>query len=90
MLHEIVKIHLKQILDFIEKEKGIEVEVSDDAKREIEKQGFDPAYGVRPLKRVIQTAIVDNLAEGIISGKVKEGDKVKIDYKDGKFTVEKK
>ncbi len=90
MLHEIVKIHLKQILDFIRKEKGIDVEVSDEAKKQIEKQGFDPAYGVRPLKRVIQTAIVDNLAEGIISGKVKEGDKVKIDYKDGKFTVEKK
>ena len=90
MLHEIVKIHLKQILDFLRKEKGIDVEVSDTAKKEIEKQGFDPAYGVRPLKRVIQSAIVDNLAEGIISGKVKEGDKVKIDYKNGKFTVEKK
>ena len=90
MLHEIVKIHLKQILDFLKKEKGIDVEVTDTAKKEIEKQGFDPAYGVRPLKRVIQSAIVDNLAEGIISGKVKEGDKVKIDYKNGKFTVEKK
>jgi ATP-dependent Clp protease ATP-binding subunit ClpB len=41
-------------------------------------KGYDPAYGARPLKRVIQKAVQDPLAELILSGKVKDGDKVAI------------
>ena len=42
-------------------------------------KGYDPTYGARPLKRVIQTMLLDELALEIIEGKIKEGDKVKIE-----------
>ncbi len=87
MLKDIVGIHVKAIIDFLEKEKGIKLRLTDRARKQIEKEGFDPAYGVRPLKRVLQSAILDNLAEGIISGKVKEGDNVVIDYENNRYTV---
>ena len=46
----------------------------------IAKKGFDENFGARPLKRAIQKYIEDPFAEEIILGKVKEGDKIKIDY----------
>ena len=45
------------------------------------KRGFDPVYGARPLKRVIQNIILDELALQIIEGKIKEEQRVKVDVK---------
>ncbi len=90
MLDAIVDIHLKNITDFILAEKNIKVSLTDQAKKELAKEGYDPAYGVRPLKRVIQTAILDPLAEAIIAGKVLPGDSVVVEYKNNKFSIEKK
>ena len=45
-------------------------------------KGYDITYGARPLKRIIQTMILDELALEIIEGKVKEGDKIKIELGD--------
>ena len=47
-------------------------------------EGFDPAYGARPLRRLIQTAIGDQLARMLIAGDVKEGDTVRVDVSDDK------
>jgi ATP-dependent Clp protease ATP-binding subunit ClpB len=47
--------------------------------------GYDPAYGARPLKRVIQKHIQDPLAEEILSGRVNDGDSVDVDVKDRDF-----
>ena len=48
-------------------------------------KGYDPAYGARPLKRVIQKNVQDPLAEEILAGRVKDGDEVQVDVKGGNF-----
>jgi C-terminal, D2-small domain, of ClpB protein len=50
-------------------------------------RGYDPAYGARPLKRVIQRHIQDPLAEQILSGGVKDGDRVLVSVRDGALTI---
>ena len=61
------------------KERDIKVELTDNAKRLVAKAGFDPVYGARPLKRALYDLVEDNLAELILSDRVKEGDKVVFD-----------
>ena len=80
MLTEIVDVQLSSMLAFIKDEKDVTVELTDKAKEQLIKEGFDPAYGVRPLKRVIQNRILDLLAEEIIAGKVAEHTKVTVDF----------
>ncbi|MFA6994970.1 MAG: AAA family ATPase [Patescibacteria group bacterium] len=58
--------------------KNIAVKISPKIKKLLAEKGYDITYGARPLKRVIQTMILDELAGEIIAGKIKEGDKVKI------------
>ncbi|MEK9130475.1 MAG: hypothetical protein AAB526_03735 [Patescibacteria group bacterium] len=53
--------------------------MSPEAKKFLSQKGFDPFYGARPLKRVIQNLILDPLALKIIDGEIKEGDKIKIE-----------
>ena len=52
-------------------------------------EGYDPAFGARPLKRVIQQRLENQLATEIIAGKIAEGDKIKIDAGAHVFTFEK-
>lgn len=80
MLTEIVDVQLSSMLAFIKDEKDVTVELTKKAKEQLIKEGFDHAYGVRPLKRVIQNRILDLLAEEIIAGKVKEHTKVSVDF----------
>jgi ATP-dependent Clp protease ATP-binding subunit ClpC len=62
--------------------KNIAIKVSPKIKKLLAEKGYDITYGARPLKRVIQTMILDELAGSIITGKIKEGDKVRIDLND--------
>jgi ATP-dependent Clp protease ATP-binding subunit ClpB len=64
-------------------ERRIQLDLSDKAKEWIAKEGFDPAYGARPLKRVIQKEIQDKLALKLLEGRFKEGDTIHVDL-DGK------
>jgi ATP-dependent Clp protease ATP-binding subunit ClpB len=57
----------------------IGIEVSDEAKRWLADTGYDPAYGARPLRRLIQSAIGDPLARMLISGEVVDGTTVRVD-----------
>jgi ATP-dependent Clp protease ATP-binding subunit ClpB len=59
------------------------LEVTDRARHYLAREGFDPAFGARPLKRVIQREIADRVANAILEGKVGEGDTVVIDVEDG-------
>ncbi|HBA36958.1 TPA: type VI secretion system ATPase TssH [Candidatus Falkowbacteria bacterium] len=59
--------------------KNIAIKISPKIKKLLADKGYDITYGARPLKRIIQTMILDELALEIIEGKIKEGDKVKID-----------
>ncbi len=69
---------------------GMTLEVGDDAVSEIAKEGFDPVYGARPLRRAIQSKIEDALAEKLLEGQFHSGDTVCVDVKDNAFTFEAK
>ena len=60
-------------------ERGITLELTDDAKTYLAQQGYDPAYGARPLKRLIQREIQDPLALALLRGDYAEGDTVRVD-----------
>ena len=70
-------------------DQGYTVEVNNATKRCLVREGYDPHYGVRSLKRVLLDKVEDPLAELIISGEVHEGDRIMVDCKNGqiKFTV---
>ena len=68
---------------------GIEIKVSDIAKKELSKIGFDPSMGARPLRRAIQKEIENMLSSEMLKGNVKKGDKISIDYSDKKFSIKK-
>jgi len=76
----IVDIQMARLLKLLADRK-ITLDMDDKAKTWLANQGYDPAYGARPLKRVIQRSVQDPLAEQILAGKVKDGDKVKITAK---------
>ena len=66
------------------------VEVTDAAVAAIAKEGFDPVYGARPLRRAIQSKIEDALSEKLLEGKFQAGDTLLVDYAQGAFTFGKK
>ena len=68
------------------RERGIEVELTDEARTLIGNLGYDPTYGARPLKRVIQKQLVDRLALRLLEGEFAEGDLVTVDAADGELT----
>jgi ATP-dependent Clp protease ATP-binding subunit ClpB len=74
----IVEIQIKKLEKRLS-EKRIGLAMTDKAKEWLAKEGFDPAYGARPLKRVIQKEIQDKLALKLLEGKFKEGDTVTVD-----------
>jgi ATP-dependent Clp protease ATP-binding subunit ClpB len=71
------------------RERGIEVTLTDDARTLIGNLGYDPTYGARPLKRVIQKQLVDKLALAILEGRFATGDTVQVDARDGELVFEK-
>src|SRR6202045_1377198 len=81
-LKQIVEIQLRRLTKRLEQQK-ITLDLSDSAKELIAREGYDPVYGARPLKRAIQKEILDPLSIDILEGKVREGQTVKIDAKNG-------
>jgi ATP-dependent Clp protease ATP-binding subunit ClpB len=71
------------------RERGVEVELTDDARTLIANLGYDPNYGARPLKRVIQKQLVDKLALALLDGRFGEGDVVRVDASGGELAFEK-
>ncbi len=85
--------HMKSIIDIQLKslmarlaDRKIKVELTDPAKGALVTEGYDPAYGARPLKRTLQRRILDPLALKVLEGEVKEGDTVRIDASGSTFT----
>ncbi|MFI5043830.1 MAG: AAA family ATPase, partial [Acidimicrobiales bacterium] len=68
-------------------DRRITLEISEGARAKLARDGFDPAFGARPLKRLIQKQIGDRLAMAILEGKVAEGDTVRLDDLDGEFAL---
>ncbi len=67
---------------------GLSLEVTDDAREQLVAEGFDPTYGARPLKRVLQRRIQDPLAMKVLEGDFSSGDMVKVGYRDDQFVFE--
>jgi ATP-dependent Clp protease ATP-binding subunit ClpB len=77
-LTRIVDIQLERLVERLT-DRNITLELSEGAKRFLAKEGYDPAYGARPLKRVIQREILDPLSLEILDGKFQEGDRITVE-----------
>ncbi len=66
----------------------LDFEVTDAALSEIATRGYDPAYGARPLKRVIQQQVQNPLARELLKSQIPEGTKIRVDFRDGEFAFE--
>ena len=94
--HTLGREHLKRIVDIqiaglvkrLE-ERKIHVRLADAAKEELVREGYDPTYGARPLKRTIQRRVLDPLALRVLEGDFGEGDTIRVDARDGTLTFEK-
>jgi len=84
----IVELQVAQLVGRV-RERGIEIELSEDARTLLGNLGYDPTYGARPLKRVIQKQLIDKLALRILEGEFGEGDVVRIDAGEGELVFEK-
>ncbi len=87
-LAKIVEIQVARLATRVA-ERGIEIELTDKARELLGNLGFDPTYGARPLKRVIQKQLVDKLALRLLEGEFAEGDAVRVDAKKGELAFEK-
>ena len=91
VFHALEKEHILSIVDLMMQdlhkrlqEQDIKMEVSAEAKEKLVEEGYDPAYGARPLRRTIQRLVEDPLAEDLLQGRYTAGDTVKVDVtKDG-------
>jgi ATP-dependent Clp protease ATP-binding subunit ClpC len=81
---EIVELMLMQVRERM-LEKDMKLEFSEDAKDYLASNGFEPEYGARPLRRLIQRIVEDGLAEALLEGRIHEGDTVKVNVKNEKF-----
>ena len=96
VFHALSKEHMDRIVDLMLKdvafeliEKGISLEVTDAAKQWLAERGYDPLFGARPLRRVIQDHVEDTLSDAILQGMFGPGDTAKIDVgEDGEIKVE--
>ena len=94
--HQLSREEISRIVDLqVEKliarvrERGVEVELSDEARTLLGNLGYDPTYGARPLKRVIQKQLVDKLALKLLEGEFQPGDRVLVDAADGELSFAK-
>jgi ATP-dependent Clp protease ATP-binding subunit ClpB len=85
LFHRLKREHMGKIVDIqmqrlakLLMDRKITLKLDDTAKEWLGKKGYDPAYGARPLKRVIQKYVQDPLAEMLLEGKIHDGDKVEI------------
>ena len=86
LFHRLGREHMGHIVDIqfgrleaLLKDRDIALELTPKAREWLANEGYDPAYGARPLKRVVQREVQDELAEEILSGKVSDGDQVVVD-----------
>jgi ATP-dependent Clp protease ATP-binding subunit ClpB len=84
---EIVDLQVARVIERV-REREIELELTDEARTLLGNLGYDPTYGARPLKRVIQKRLVDPLALAILEGRFAAGDTVLVDASEGEITLE--
>ncbi len=94
VFHSLDEAHIAQIVTLMAddlrkrlKEQEVDFLLTDKAKMFLAKEGFDPTYGARPLRRAIQKHIEDRLSEELLRGNIAKGDSLTIDEKDGELVV---
>jgi ATP-dependent Clp protease ATP-binding subunit ClpB len=80
----IVELQVDQLASRVA-ERGIEIELTEDARTLLGNLGYDPTYGARPLKRVIQKQLIDRLAMKLLEGDFDDGQRVRVDAEDGEL-----
>ena len=83
---EIAEIMLKEVFGRMG-EKGITLSVSDAFKERLVEEGYNPAYGARPLRRAVMRLLEDSLAEEVLTGRIKDGDHAEVDVDENKKVV---
>ena len=71
-------------------ERGVEVTLTGGARTLLANMGYDPTYGARPLRRVIQKQLTDRLALALLAGEIRSGDQVEVDAVDGELALQKR
>lgn len=96
VFHALNMEHIKRIVDLMLaevnsriKEQHLEIVATEAAKELVAEKGFDDNFGARPLRRAIQHLIEDQLSEGLLEGRFREGDKIRVDARDGQIEMEK-
>ncbi|WP_166246050.1 ATP-dependent protease ATP-binding subunit ClpC [Paenibacillus turpanensis] len=97
VFHSLEKEHIRQIVSLMSeelrkrlKEQEVDFELTEPAMDFLAKEGFDPAYGARPLRRAIQKHIEDRLSEELLRGTISKGDHLTIDVENGELVVRNK
>jgi len=80
---EIAEIMLQEVFTRLQ-DKGIKLDVTDAFKERLVEEGYNPSYGARPLRRAVMRLLEDSLAEEVLSGRIKDGDKALVDIDDNK------
>jgi ATP-dependent Clp protease ATP-binding subunit ClpA len=83
-IEQIVDLMLDRVREQLT-ERNISLEVTEPARLLLAKEGFDPEYGARPLRRTIQRLVENPVARGILQGEYREGDTVELDVEDDKL-----
>ena len=86
-ISEIVDLQVARVIERVA-ERGIEVTLTADARTLLGDMGYDPTYGARPLRRVIQKQLTDRLALALLQGELHSGDAVTVDARDGQLELE--
>jgi ATP-dependent Clp protease ATP-binding subunit ClpB len=87
-ISEIVELQVDRVIERVA-ERGVHVTLTDAARQLLGDLGYDPTYGARPLRRVIQKQLTDRLALALLQGDLREGDEVAVDARDGELVLDK-
>jgi ATP-dependent Clp protease ATP-binding subunit ClpB len=87
-LSEIVDLQVTRVIERVA-ERGVQVTLTDKARELLGNMGYDPTYGARPLRRVIQKQLTDRLALALLAGEIRSGDSVTVDAVEGELALEK-
>ncbi|PTQ55934.1 MAG: ATP-dependent Clp protease, ATP-binding subunit ClpC [Candidatus Carbobacillus altaicus] len=96
VFHQLSEAHIKEIVSLMAedirrrvKEQDIDFELDDEVILSIAKEGFDPLYGARPIRRSLTRLVEDRLSEALLSGEIQKGDKVRFVMREGEIALEK-
>jgi ATP-dependent Clp protease ATP-binding subunit ClpB len=87
-ISEIVELQVARVIERVA-ERGVQITLTDQARQLLGNMGYDPTYGARPLRRVIQKQLTDRLALALLSGEIRTGDAVTVDAVEGELALEK-